>query len=330
MGTRINIVGGFTIDAVLDADDGWTTDRLGGNALWACAGLRVLGDGEPAAHSIVGADYPADALARIAASGIDVGGVRRDASTRTARVTFAYRADGSRTQPAPADRVATLPAEIQPAFADTTRDPAITLASLPAAAAVRAHRPVAGGAWHLGLLPAARFVSLVPGLRAGGVAYLQADCPARFELHRDGDAVLREHLASLDVFLPSTSDTDVFAPGVDHRHVVDRFHDYGAPAVVMKRGADGALVSDAREGTAWIVPAYPVGDDGDATGAGDVFCGIFAGARVGGATLAESAIRASAGASFALSATSPLDLIAPPPDELARRVTTIRNGVTQL
>lgn len=322
---RVDIVGGFTIDAIIRADGSWSTGQLGGNALWASMGASVLAGGAPVAHAVVGADYSADDLATIARRGIDVSAVRRADQAGNARVTFAYRPDGSRTQPAPAGAVAVLPDTVQPEFADTTRDPGRTLASLPTAADLAATR---SARWHLGLLPAVRFAELVTALRQGGAADIQADCPARFELRRDGDAVLREQLSQLDVFLPSSSDTDVFAPGVDHGDLVKRFHDYGAPVVVMKRGADGALVSDARSGEAWNVPAYPVGEHLDATGAGDVFCGTFATARAAGRDILTAAVEASASATYALDAASPLDLTTPDPAELSQRIARIREGVT--
>ncbi|MFC9985216.1 carbohydrate kinase family protein [Microbacterium keratanolyticum] len=326
--TRVNVVGGFTIDAIIRADGTWTTGQLGGNALWASAGMRLRTGAHPVAHSVIGVDYPASALDAVRAQGIDIHGVRRGGG-RTARITFAYRPDGTRSQPAPADAVGRLPLHVQPEFADTTREPAITLASLPEGADLLS-AAAEGGAWHLGLLPPARFAELTSALRGAGVGYLQADCPARSELLRDGDVVLRSHLSELDAFLPSTSDTDVFAPGVPHAELVARFHEYGAPIVVMKRGEEGALVSDATTGERWSVPAYPVGEHLDATGAGDVFCGVFAAARAAGATVIDAAVEASVYGSYALNAPSPLALIAQPLDDIDERIHHIRNGVTPL
>lgn len=329
----IDVVGGFTIDAILHGDGSVTTGQLGGNALWASMGIAALAGGRPRPHTVVGADYPADALERIAARGIDVGAVRSDPSTRTARVSFAYRPDGTRTQPAPAEAVAEFAPELTGQVLDTTRDPAVTLASLPDAdalpSAARGDGADAGLRWHLGLLPLVRFAAIVPAVRAAGARYVQADCPQRSELAREGDEVLREHLRHLDVFLPSTSDTDVFAPGVDHAVLVERFHDYGAPVVVLKRGEHGALVSDARSRRQWSVPAFPATSD-DATGAGDVFCGAFAHALTTSGDLVAAAVEASVCASYALEASSPLDLGAPDHTRRAARRAHIQSGVREL
>jgi len=325
----VHIVGGFTIDAIIRADRSWVTGQLGGNALWASAGIAALAHGRPVAHAVVGDDYPAHALADIAAHGVDVTAVQRRTRQRNARVTFEYLSDGSRTQPAPAGAVAVLPHTVRSEFADTTRDASLTLASLPDAATVRGAARQ-GGAWHLGLLPGVRFAELVAALRDGGASSLQADCPARFELRRDGDAVLRSHLRDLDVFLPSSSDTDVFAPGIPHRDLISRFHDYGAPVVVFKRGEHGAIVSDARSGEAWSIPALPVGEHLDATGAGDVFCGVFAHARNTGASLVDAAVEATVAASLALHVASPLALTRPDEQRWLADRARIREGVTPL
>lgn len=326
----IHTVGGFTIDAIIHADGTWSTQQLGGNALWASMGVALAEHGSPAAHAVVGADYPEGALGEIASRGVDVHDVRRHPDRPNARVTFAYRHDGSRTQPAPADAVARLPEEVRPQFADSTRDPERTLASLVDAAAIEPVVRAVRGSWHLGLLPGVRFAELVTALRAGGADYVQADCPARFELARDGEGVLKRHLPDLDVFLPSSSDTDVFAPGVDHRTLVRQFHDYGAPVVVLKRGELGAIVSDGTTGEAWSIPALPASGHVDATGAGDVFCGYFAHASRNGRSLVDAAIEASAAARSALRASSPLELHRPHDDDWDATVATIREGVTTL
>lgn len=326
----IHTVGGFTIDAIIHADGTWSTGRLGGNALWASMGVAMGEAAVPIAHAVVGEDYPAHALEEIAARGVDIRDIHRSAGRPNARVTFAYHEDGSRTQPAPPEAVALLPEQVRPEFADSTRVPERTLASLPDGAmlgkAVRESR----GSWHLGLLPGTRFAELVTVLRDGGADYIQADCPARFELARDGEEVLQQHVSQLDVFLPSSSDTDVFAPGIDHRSLVAQFHDYGAPAVVLKRGELGAIVSDGVSGQAWSVPAYLVDGDVDATGAGDVFCGYFAHAYRSGSTLLDAAIRASAAARFALRTSSPLEVCRPTDEEWVTTVSTIEKGVQAL
>ncbi len=325
----LHVVGGFTIDAIVRADGSWATGQLGGNALWAAMSIAQFPGALPVAHSGIGIDYPESALSRIASHGVDVSNVRQDEERGNARVTFAYGQDGSRSQPAPASVVGTLPRSVQPEFADTTRDDVTAAALLPRGGRLTGAVAAGARAWHLGLLPSDRFTELVTALKGAGASYVQADCPARFEIRRDGDGVLRDVLPQLDAFLPSSSDTDVFAPGDDHEDLVRRFHRYGAPVVVLKRGDQGALVSEAG-GRTWSVPAFPLAREGDPTGAGDVFCGAFAYLRSTGTPLLEAAVHASARASYAVEASCPLDYAAPSAQDLTHRIEHIRKGVIDL
>jgi 2-dehydro-3-deoxygluconokinase len=78
--------------------------------------------------------------------------------------------------------------------------------------------------------------------------------------------------AKVDYLLPSEDDAATLLGVSDRDALVDALLDRGARHVVLKLGADGALVADAdgRE----HVPAHPV-EAVDATGAGDTFDGAF-------------------------------------------------------
>src|SRR5690625_1318143 len=327
--TAVHVIGGLTLDAVLHPDGTCTTGIQGGNALWGGIGIQELAGGRPVIHSVVGRDYPPDALEKVADKGVSIDRIARNVESITPRVTFAYREDGSRQQPAPAHELTHLPEEDRLAFVDTPGRPEVRLANLPDAATIEEATGL-NQAWHIGLVPAARFVELAAALRSRGVSYLQADCPDRSELGRNGEAVLAEHLHLLDAFLPSTSDTDVFAPGDDHHDLVSRFHDYGAPVVVLKRGHLGAIASDAATGERWEVPAYPAPVDGDPTGAGDVFCAVFAHARSHGASVLDAAVQASACASYVLEVSTPLKLRTPDASDFAARAAHIQERIQTL
>ena len=74
----------------------------------------------------------------------------------------------------------------------------------------------------------------------------------------------------MDVFAPSRDELAELV-GFDAPHrALDRLRQAGAPAVVAKLGARGALLADG------LVPAPPVRQV-DPTGAGDTFCGALAG-----------------------------------------------------
>lgn len=323
---ELHIAGGFSLDAIVYADGRYETDRLGGNALWAAMGARATGL-LPRVHAVVGADYPDAALQRLRSLGFDISSVRRTSAPTGVRVTFSYGADGSRRQPASDESLAMVPGPARARFIDTTRQHEVMLSSQPDATDLAEDATTAASSWHLGLLPAARYRELVDRL-AGHCGYLQADCPARFELRRDGLGVLHDTLHLLDVFLPSTSDTDVFLPELGRAELVPLFHRLGARTVVLKCGEHGAVVSERGRGS-WQVPVFPGVDAIDATGAGDVFAGAFAAELSMTGSLVRAACAGAAAASFAAAVQSPLDLDPMDRTELGRRMKQIERGVTR-
>ncbi|MFT4284410.1 MAG: carbohydrate kinase family protein [Protaetiibacter sp.] len=317
--------GGFSIDAILFADGSYDTDRLGGNALWAAAGAMLNG-AEPRAFSVVGADYPPDALDRLDALGIDVTGVRRDEGRAGVRVTYSYREDGSRVQPASAAALQVVPEPHRSRFIDTTRSttsppPQVTPADLPADST--------GTCWHLGLLPIEVFHDLAAHLRGTGARYLQADCPARYQLRLEGIDSLAPSLELLDVFLPSTSDTDVFLPGLGRPEIIAAFQRLGARNVVLKCGEDGALVA-LDDGSTWHIPAVRDPLEIDPTGSGDVFAGAFAATVQAGGDYIAAACRGAATASVATRLRNPLQFDEIDPRDVDRNTATIAEGVTRV
>ena len=85
-------------------------------------------------------------------------------------------------------------------------------------------------------------------------------------------AVITSAIKDCDVFLPSMDDMIPLTNLSDPELVVDWSHAQGARRVVLKLGAEGALISDPESGLRTIVKAHPV-EALDATGAGDCFCG---------------------------------------------------------
>ena len=320
----LHLAGGFSRDAIVNHNGEFETDRIGGNALFAAMAARLAG-AAPFVHSVVGRGYPESALARIAALGVDTTGVRRNPASPGVRVTFSYAADGSRSQPAIPEAIATVPESSRGLFLDTTRDPAVILESLPTAADLPAEN--ASNGWHLGLLPIERFRELVGHLRSS--AYLQVDSPARFELARDNIDVLGDTLADVDVFLPSTSDTDVFAPARSRTELLALFHELGAATVVLKCGEDGALLSE-RGGAVWHVPIFADAASSDPTGAGDAFAGAFAATIARGDDLLTAACAGAAAASIGTTVRDPFGIAEASRSEFDRRRYDIRQRVERL
>jgi sugar/nucleoside kinase (ribokinase family) len=330
MGARPHVLGGFSLDAVRYADGTYDVNRQGGNAFWAALGARLAG-ATPCVHAVVGGDYPEGALRSLASAGIDVRNVVRRHDLPSTRVTFTYTADGSRTQPADPTLLGTLPVRDRQRFIDNTGLEDLLLTMLPSTDDiddVEDGRPgsVEGQHWYLGLLPALRLRELAAHLR--GADYVQIDCPERSELRRDGYDVLREVLPSVDTFSPSTSDAAVFLPGDRPLDLLATFHGWGARAVVLKCGEDGALVSVG--GRCWHVPIFLDPHEFDPTGAGDVFGGACAGVMATSGDLVAAAVAGATAASFATAARGPLDLTAVRSEDYEARRRFIASRVEEI
>ncbi len=108
-------------------------------------------------------------------------------------------------------------------------------------------------------------------------------------------AIVLETVSQSDVVLPSLEDAVQLLGGTDPDALVDTFLARGAKTVVLKLGAEGALVADA-DGR-HRVPGHRVATV-DATGAGDTFDGAFLAERLRGAGLHDAARYANAAAAL--------------------------------
>jgi sugar/nucleoside kinase (ribokinase family) len=125
--------------------------------------------------------------------------------------------------------------------------------------------------------------------------------------------------------LPSTQDVDVL---FGRRPQLDALRALRAalpdlPVLVVKCGADGALVHRAGSADVVVVPAVPAAVR-DATGAGDAFCGGFLSGFAAGGDVVEAALRGAVSASYALGAVGPAGLVGVAADDVRARQATLR------
>jgi 2-dehydro-3-deoxygluconokinase len=269
------------------ADDGLPLRRarrfhrtLAGAELNTAVGLARLGHRAAYAGRVGDDPFGEEVRATLLAEGVDAAGLRidRDAPTglltrdrdghRRIRVVY-HRAGNAGSRLTPED-LAALPLAgarllhvtgITPALSESAR--AATLA------AVRAARD------------AGVTVSFDPNLRT------------KLWSREQAAPVLRELAASAQIVLTSEEEGAWLAatPGVEG--IAAYFHEHGARIVVIKRGADGARVSEAG-GDAIDVPALPVGAVVDPVGAGDAFDAGFLSGWLDGLSPAEAARRGAA------------------------------------
>lgn len=110
-------------------------------------------------------------------------------------------------------------------------------------------------------------------------------------------ACISEAVRLCDLFLPSMDDMTALTGLQQQDAVLDWSHAHGARQVVLKLGADGAIVSDGGQRTR-IAP-HPVRAV-DATGAGDCFAGNLLARLSQGDALAEAAHYANAAAALSV------------------------------
>jgi len=279
------IVGNLTIDDVVQPDGTTQMGTLGGNSVHAsAAALTWVSDVGIVARC--GADFPAAALGRLRSAGADTAGIR-SIEGPTVRNWVIYEADGRRdwvyrTPPGRSAEVAPQPPDIPGPWLDRQPPPVVHIAAMPLAAA-------------------AALVQAVRERAPGAVILLDTH-----EDWRPGGLLL-DTARSVDVFLPSREELAVLVSCDDPSRGAAELTAAGVPCVVVKLGAEGALV--ARPGAAHVpVAAYPA-MAADPTGAGDSFCGAFAAGLALGDDPAGAARRGCATAAAAIGASGSLRLL---------------------
>jgi sugar/nucleoside kinase (ribokinase family) len=304
------IVGGLALDNVITADGARLIGRSGGNTLWASLGAAIF-DSSVGIVARAGGDYPQTALDLLAGRGIDTGGVRRVAGPHRLRIAYQHLADGRRLQPVPAAVLAGIPAEERSAFVDSTINAIDRRGGDPEPADIPPAWLSGVRGWHLPLVPLAAHRLLVAALATPG-SRLIADCPNRHEIK----------VARLDVFLPSTSDLDIIAPGADPVGACERLLDATSTPIILKAGPAGVLVLGP-DGLRQRVPSLPA-KVADPTGAGDAFCGAFLVGLDQTNDLIRAAMWGTVSASFAVESADALALAAVTPAQRDERVARLQ------
>lgn len=112
---------------------------------------------------------------------------------------------------------------------------------------------------------------------------------------------LRKLLAKVDIMLINENESRMFTGQLNLIAAAKDMLKMGPETVIIKKGEHGALLF--HNGDIFYVPAYPLEEVSDPTGAGDSFAGGFIGylasrENTGGASLHEAAVIGSAVASF--------------------------------
>jgi sugar/nucleoside kinase (ribokinase family) len=289
------IVGSIAFDD-LDMPSGEYRDVLGGAATYASLAASILARGSVRVVGIIGEDFPEAHLGELRSRGVDTAGVERVAG-RTFRWHGRYSSDlASRT---------TLDTQLN-VFADFSPN-------IPPA--YRASPFVLLGNIH-------------PSLQVGVVGQVQrpklvAADTMNFWIDRE-PAALEEVLRKVDLLVINDEEARQLSGIHNLVKAAADIRKRGPSTLVVKRGEFGALLFEA--GGTFFVPAYPLEEVLDPTGAGDSFAGGLMGylAATGGdvtsSTLRKAMIFASTLGSFCVEGVGPSRILQVGRTEVAERV----------
>jgi sugar/nucleoside kinase (ribokinase family)/fructoselysine-6-P-deglycase FrlB-like protein len=282
------VVGNLTIDDVVHPNGETTMASPGGNTIYAATGALIWGL-SVGVVARVGTDFPVAALDRLRDAGLDTGGLR-PIDGPTVRNWVIYEHDGHRswvyrTPPERSLEVAPGPEDIPAGWTGQKQDRA----------------PVV----HVAAMPLGAAAGIVGHLRAEDRrAIVTLDTHEAWPAGRDDVLALARRV---DVFVPSHGELAAMLGYDDPERACRELQAEGVPAVVVKCGEKGAVVSTPGGPPVRIAP--PDVAVLDATGAGDTFCGGLAAGLAAGESLVVAAQRGAATAGAALGASGSLRLL---------------------
>jgi sugar/nucleoside kinase (ribokinase family) len=288
------IVGSIAFDD-LDMPSGAHRDVLGGAATYSSLAAALLAPNSVRVVGIVGEDFPEYHLAELAARGVDTRGVER-ASGRTFRWHGRYSEDlASRTT---IDTQLNVFAEFSPKIPAAYETSALVLLG-------NIHPKL-----QVGVLEQTRRPTLV------------AADTMNFWIEREPSA-LAEMLSRIDLLIINDEEARQLSGIHNLVRAATDIRKRGPKRLVIKRGEFGALLFD--DAGTFFVPAYPLEDVLDPTGAGDSFAGGLLGylACRGDAsptTLRKAMFFASALGSFCVEGIGPARLLAIQAHDLGARI----------
>ncbi len=272
----IVVLGQLSIDDVVLPDGQTSMAACGGDATYAALSAS-LWTGPVGVVAPAGADFPPTHLARLRELGLDLTGVSPRPGPAI-RYWVIYEADGRRRW---------LQRSPESAFADTAPTPE----DIP---------PVfrSAGAFHIAAMPLSSVEQLVAAVRRWA-----PDAVLTLDTHEDEVAGFQDRIAamlpSVTAFIPSREEVTSWFGWDDPERAIRELGRLGQRYTIIKMGADGSLVHDARSGELTEVGLAP-GPVVDVTGAGDAFCGSFVAGLALGDGPGQAAARGAAGASLSI------------------------------
>jgi sugar/nucleoside kinase (ribokinase family)/fructoselysine-6-P-deglycase FrlB-like protein len=283
---RVVVIGNLTMDDVVYPDGTSSMGSIGGNSVYSSIAACIWGV-RVGVVARVGEDFPAFALDRLREAGVLTDGLRPIPGA-TVRNWILYENDGRRTwvyrtPPLRSLEVAPQPADLPTAWIRQAEVPVFHVAAMPLPAAAR----------------------IVESIRsASSQAIVTLDTHEDWCSDRDALlAVARQ----VNVFIPSREELETLLGYDDPERACNELIDAGIQAIVVKCGANGAVVATSAGIRAKIAPCDVAVVD--TTGAGDSFCGGLVAGLALGDDIVDATRRGTATAGAALGASGSLRLL---------------------
>ncbi|MCC8179809.1 MAG: carbohydrate kinase family protein [Planctomycetes bacterium] len=268
------VVGGLSVDHVINAAGEKRLDQFGGNGAYGSAGARIWAG--PNAVGLVaryGDTFPEEWIRRAAAAGIDTLGVRRYPGEHTLLGGLIYDERGDRDSYVSKDDVMQArekgekrdmsPLTLHRAQVDFGADGTDIPARYADAEAV---------------LLAPRYLnkqrSCVDFFANNGKTPRIIVDPMHFYMNLERSEDMAGLFSRVDVVLPSEAEITHLLGPCDPLVGAKYLAELGARTVVVKLGGEGCMVYQAESDAVVRLPIHPA-DVSDPTGAGDSFCGGF-------------------------------------------------------
>ena len=280
----IVLLGNLLVDDVVFADGTTRMGQAGGALLYGALGA-TLWESRPGLVSVLGDDYPAQALEKLQQRGVDLAGVQ-PLGRSGVRTWLLYEGDARRL----IHRLGC------PTHEEVSPSPALIPSEWTAARA-----------FHLAPMPFDVQRELLTALRAHRPAFISVD--PHLPVTEETLPEWREALADADAFFPGEDELLLDGAHADPHRVLPRLVNGRLRFVVFKRGAKGGVLYDAHDERfySWDARSVVVVDQ---TGAGDAFGAGLILAHLEGLSIEACLERAVVTASFAVAGWGPEALLA--------------------
>ena len=290
----IVLVGNLLVDDVVLTDGTTRMGQAGGALLYGALGA-TLWESRPGLVSVLGDDYPAQALEKLQQRGVDLAGVQ-PLGRSGVRTWLLYEGDARRL----IHRLGC------PTHEEVSPSPALIPSEWTAARA-----------FHLAPMPFDVQRELLTALRAHRPAFISVD--PHLPVTEETLPEWRRALADADAFFPGEDELLLDGAHADPHRVLPRLVSGRLRFVVFKRGARGGVLYDAHDERfySWDARSVVVVDQ---TGAGDAFGAGLILAHLEGLPVEACLQRAVVTASFAVAGWGPEALLAATRAEAEARV----------